>query len=243
MAAICGGDPLSCIEFVILGIGEFLKDWTTMAMLAVMLVLLLRLRSDRTRAKEAEYANILSGYADRRDAGGHADPARDGGQRLPRGLGFTTIELVTVTLIVGIMAYVALPRLDLLRGFDEEGYRDTVRASLQFARKAAVAQRRYVCAVINAAGDITFTVESLEPENAGHSATCPYARQLGLPATDTVCGGATNMICHPAGVSLTPAATLQFDPLGRATLGAGTYTISGGGNPTVTVVGETGHVY
>lgn len=162
---------------------------------------------------------------------------------LRRGRGFTTIELVTVMIVIGIMSYFALPRLDMLRGFDEEGYRDKARASLQYARKAAVAQRRYVCAVINAAGDISFTVESVEPENAGHSAACPYGRQLGLPATDAACGGATNMICHPAGVTLTPAASIQFDPLGRATLGAGTYTVSGAGNPTITVVGETGHVF
>lgn len=160
-----------------------------------------------------------------------------------RGRGFTTIELVTVMIVIGIMAYFALPRLDILRGFDEEGYRDKVRASLQYARKAAVAQRRFACAVIDAAGDVTFTIESVEPENAGHSAVCPYGRPLGLPATDAACGGATNMICHPAGVTLTPAASIQFDPLGRATLGAGTYTVSGGGNPTITVTGETGHVF
>ena len=67
MSAFCGGDPLACIEFVILGIGEFLKDWTTMAMLAVLLILLLRLRADRVRAREAEYEKRLSGYAERRD--------------------------------------------------------------------------------------------------------------------------------------------------------------------------------
>lgn len=77
MTAICGGDPLACIEFVILGIGEFLKDWTTMAMLAVLLVLLLRMRADRARAKEAEYARLLSGYADRRDGVLPVDPAQD----------------------------------------------------------------------------------------------------------------------------------------------------------------------
>ena len=67
MSVLCGGDPLACIEFLILGIGEFLKDWTTMAMLAVLLILLLRLRADGVRAREAEYEKRLSGYAERRD--------------------------------------------------------------------------------------------------------------------------------------------------------------------------------
>lgn len=71
--AICGGDPAACIEFVILGIGEFLKDWTTMAMLAALLVLLLRLRADRVRAGEADYARRLAAYTDRRDVVAQSD--------------------------------------------------------------------------------------------------------------------------------------------------------------------------
>ena len=68
MAALCVGDPLACIEFVVLGIGAFLKDWTTMAMLAVLLVLLLRVRADGARAREAEYAKRLGAYAEKREA-------------------------------------------------------------------------------------------------------------------------------------------------------------------------------
>lgn len=77
MSAICDGDPLACIEFVVLGIGEFLKDWTTMAMLAALLLLLLRLRADRARAREADYARQLSVYADRRDMAVHSRPSEE----------------------------------------------------------------------------------------------------------------------------------------------------------------------
>ena len=66
MVAPCGGDPLVCIEFVVLGIGEFLKDWTTMGMLALLLVLLLRFRADRAKAREDAYARQLGVYDDRR---------------------------------------------------------------------------------------------------------------------------------------------------------------------------------
>lgn len=72
MSVLCGGDPLACIEFVILGLGEFLKDWTTMAMLAALLLLLLRLRADRARAREADYAQQLAVYAERRDVAAHS---------------------------------------------------------------------------------------------------------------------------------------------------------------------------
>lgn len=66
MAASCGRDPLVCIEFVVWGIGEFLKDWTTMAMLAVLLALLLRFRAARMSAREADYAKRLAAYAEKR---------------------------------------------------------------------------------------------------------------------------------------------------------------------------------
>lgn len=67
--AACGGDPLVCIEFVVLGIGEFLKDWTTLAMLALLLGLLLRFRADRAKAREDAYARQLAAYDERRGQG------------------------------------------------------------------------------------------------------------------------------------------------------------------------------
>ncbi|MDP2826242.1 MAG: hypothetical protein Q8O52_26580 [Sulfuritalea sp.] len=66
MAAECGSDPLLCIEFAVLAIGEFLKDWTTVAMLAVVLGLLLRLRADKQKARDDAYAEQLGAYEDRR---------------------------------------------------------------------------------------------------------------------------------------------------------------------------------
>lgn len=66
MAAPCGGDPLVCIEFVIMGIGEFLKDWTTLAMLLLLLGLLLQLRADRQKAAEDAYGRQLEAYDDKR---------------------------------------------------------------------------------------------------------------------------------------------------------------------------------
>ena len=66
MTAPCGGDPLVCIEFVVWAIGEFLKDWTTLVMLAALLGLLLRLRADRQAARERAYAEQLDAYERKR---------------------------------------------------------------------------------------------------------------------------------------------------------------------------------
>lgn len=65
MAGPCSGDPVACIDFVILFIAEFLKDWTTLAMLAILLGLLLRLRADRRKAREEVFARQVEAYAAR----------------------------------------------------------------------------------------------------------------------------------------------------------------------------------
>ena len=66
MPAVCGGDALVCIEFVVLGIGEFLKDWTTIGILALLLGLLFKERADRQEAREKDYARQLGAFADKR---------------------------------------------------------------------------------------------------------------------------------------------------------------------------------
>jgi cbb3-type cytochrome oxidase subunit 3 len=67
MTTPCGGDPIVCIEFVIRFITEFLKDWTTLAMLLVFLGLLLSLRADRRKALDDDYGRRLEAYDDKRN--------------------------------------------------------------------------------------------------------------------------------------------------------------------------------
>jgi MSHA pilin protein MshC len=154
------------------------------------------------------------------------------------------VELITVLLVVGIMATVAMPRMNLA-GFDGPGYRDKVRATLEFARKSAVAQRRIVCVTL-AANGLALTIDNVTPETVAGRGTCP--RLLPLPATDTACGGPTNAICPPnANVTLVGPIALTFDALGRASaippLLSYPYTVT---DPmmslTVNVEGETGYV-
>lgn len=72
MATPCAGDPLECIEFVVLVVTEFLKDWTTLAMLALLLGLLLKERADRQRMRDEAYGRRLGAYADKRGKEGVA---------------------------------------------------------------------------------------------------------------------------------------------------------------------------
>ena len=71
MAAPCSGDPLVCIEFVVLGIGEFLQDRTTMGMLEGLLRLLRRFRADRAKTREDAYGKHLAAFDSRRSREAH----------------------------------------------------------------------------------------------------------------------------------------------------------------------------
>lgn len=143
--------------------------------------------------------------------------------------GFTMVELIVTMVVIGIMAIAVLPRMDLLGGFDEVGFRDQVKATLEFARKSAVAGRRDVQIAI-VGGTVTVTAASALPETNPTT----YDRNLRLPGTNS------HTFAAPTGVTITPDTTLVFDPLGRSSAGA-TLTVSGAGS--ITVEAETGYVH
>ena len=158
--------------------------------------------------------------------------------------GFTLVELVMTLIIVAILAVFAVSRLDFKSTFDERSYHDRLKAGLQFARKAAVASRRYVC-VGAAANVVTFTIDANVPENTAtpFGGTCPFANPLLLPSPDNSCGGPNKICVPPSGVTLTPsAASFQFDAKG-ASSAAAAVTFSSTGPFTITVEPETGYVH
>jgi MSHA pilin protein MshC len=158
--------------------------------------------------------------------------------------GFTLIELVMTLIIVGILAFTAVGRLDFTSAFVQRGVHDKAISALQFARKAAVAQRRYVC-VVASGTTLTFTIDSNVPESTGTAfgGTCPFATALNLPAKDGDCSGASaaNSVCSRTGAALgSSPASFQFDAQGRA---SATVTITATGQSNITVEGETGYVH
>ena len=154
--------------------------------------------------------------------------------------GFTLIELVMTIVILGIIAAVAAPRLFDNNIFQSRGFADQVQASLRYAQKEAIAQRRNVCVAMTAS-DITLTIANAIPSVA----TSPCNTNLVLP------GQATNKISTPsAAITLSPAASFNFDALGKPwdVLGTTpstvqkTITISGATN-NIVVEAETGYVH
>lgn len=147
-----------------------------------------------------------------------------------RARGFTLIELITILILVGILAVVALPRMSLLSGWNEIGYRDRVKATLEYARKTAVAQRRVVRVTIAGSG-LTVEAQKQTPEGEGTAGWLA----LNLP------GSNSNTFAAPSGVSLAPVNdTVTFSALGRPDA-AKSYVVSGGIG-TIIVEAETGHV-
>lgn len=147
-----------------------------------------------------------------------------------RARGFTLVELIVAMILIGVLAIAVVPRMSSLRGFDEIGFRDQVRAALEYARKSAVAQRRNVRVSISG-NVLTLDIASDIPEGGG---AATFNRSLNLP------GKGTNQITAPSGVSVTPDATIVFTPLGQPSSG-GTWTVSGAG--AIILEAETGYVH
>ena len=96
--------------------------------------------------------------------------------------GFTTIELVLVVVLLGILSAIVLPRLDI-GVLGVRAAHDKLLVALQAARAAAVAHRRTVCVTVAsptssvtydpAAGGLTCSVPMLLPEGSSQVLDLP----------------------------------------------------------------------
>ena len=154
--------------------------------------------------------------------------------RTPRSqcAGFTLLELLTIIVIVGILALVAVPRFGTSGSFDSRGFYDRATAVVRTAQKTAVAWR----------GNVFVCVTGTQV-TAGTTSTC---------ATPLVGPSGNLTFPAPSGVTLNTV-TFGFDGLGRPVNSAGvplaaattiTFTSTIAGDPArmITVAAETGHV-
>lgn len=159
--------------------------------------------------------------------------------------GFTLPELVAILVLLGVLAAVALPKLDVGLGLREDGWHDEVLAALRTARQTAVSHRRLVCAQI----DVDRIRLSVAAANPATSCTAPLAGPDGGAAFTTAPSG-TTLAMSAGGAPVALPATLHFQPSGRVTSdGAGATAADrrlsvGALGPAfdIVVVGETGHV-
>jgi Tfp pilus assembly protein FimT len=145
------------------------------------------------------------------------------------------VELVAIIILIGVLAVVAMPKLDVAASLRNDTARDEVLAALRYAGQTALSHRRLVCADVSAT-TVTLRIATNRPATACDSA---------LTGPD----GATAFTSNPgsAAFSLSPGGTMYFQPDGRVTSdGAGntasarTLTITGVGS--ISVGGESGLV-
>lgn len=138
--------------------------------------------------------------------------------------GYSLIELVIVIVIAAILAAIALPIFNQ-PAIDAAWYQEQVRSALRHAQRTAVAQRRPVYVVLEAAP----TRLSL-----CYAAGCGAGTRLPQPGSSS-----TFEVAAPAGVAIgISASPLFFNGLGQPSSGA-TVTV---GPRTITVNAETGYV-
>ncbi|MFA7281907.1 MAG: hypothetical protein WC100_17620 [Sterolibacterium sp.] len=143
--------------------------------------------------------------------------------------GFTTVELVTVIVLLGILAALAIPRFIARNAFDERGCFDQLRSAVRYAQKVAVAQRRLVCV------NVTPASIALQFTTAG---ACNPANPVLMPGES-----APYIVAVPAGVALAAGATFFYDGLGSPVPNAAqVFTVSGTSSRSFTVQAETGYV-
>lgn len=143
---------------------------------------------------------------------------------------FTTVELVVVLVVLGVLAAIAVPRLVGRTAFEARGFHDQTAAALRYAQRTAVAARRPVFVAFS-------------PVAGACAVTACYDSACSAPLLAPAGGGAL-CVRAPSAVTFTASvAAIAFDSLGRPDQPV-SLTIGSAGEPdrTITVVAATGHV-
>lgn len=146
------------------------------------------------------------------------------------------VELITVMVLLGVLAAVAVPRMMGENTTGAAVYGEQVVSALRLAQKTAVARRRTVCASASA-GSVTLRIRTAQGPGACDAQMEGITDDLyaGKDATIVLAGAPAALRFHPDG-TITDANNVR---LGRLSLAI---TSSGETRRTIALDGATGHV-
>jgi len=152
--------------------------------------------------------------------------------------GYTVVELVTVMVVIGILAAIAIPRISQTSDFAAATYRNEVLSALHHAQKSALSHRHRVCATI-APRNVALMIASVP---AG-GAVCDLS--LTSLGGNTYASGDPSVVASGTLVNATMP-TLFFQANGEITDIGGNIIANGSigitGQPAIRIDGSTGHV-
>ena len=133
--------------------------------------------------------------------------------------GYTIVELVTVTVILGVIAAIVGPKFFGTRVFSERGYADEVASALRYSQKIAVGSGCNVRIVITPAG--YNAMQQAPTGNRCDAASASWTTTVrrsdgtalaGTPPTDANVGSSATMIFDAKGAIVSGAANLAVGP-------------------------------
>jgi MSHA pilin protein MshC len=148
--------------------------------------------------------------------------------------------MVTIMVVVGILAAIAIPRLTQTAAFSSSAYRNEIASALRHAQKSAVSHRRLICAELtNSTVALKIATLAFAPGDPAAACGPDYSSPDGTPyrSSDKGVAAGGNLI----------GKTLYFQPGGEITADKlGTVfvvdTITIAGQPALRIDGRTGYV-